>query len=224
MNRVLIPSAPGNLSAMGLLSADVRHDLVRTMVTDASTISGEKIQALFRELLAEAEEVLERDGVKPGSRECFVALDLRYQGQNYELTIPVNFERLADSNPSDGMIESFHEQHQKVYGYSLPGRVVQIVNLRVTAVGSVEKAQWPSHPDCSGALPVHSTRSVVTGDGKRRELAVYRIDDMGDGASFEGPAVVEYPGSTLFVEPGWHARFDAMRNAHLTRFTSENKA
>lgn len=223
MERVLIPPAPGNLSAMGLLSADVRHDLVRTVVADATDIRGEHLSAAFDELADESGELLARDGVPEAERQCFLAVDLRYQGQNYELTIPLDADRLenADLQP---LVARFHEQHRQVYGYHLPDRRVQIVNLRSTAIGAVEKSRWPGHDTATTEPPVRERRRVLIGNGAAQELAIYRITDMRAGHHVEGPAIVEYPGSTLVLEPGWDAHFDETLNAHLRRGTAAQAA
>lgn len=216
MDRVLIPPAPGNLSAMGLLSADVRHDLVRTILADADTLPAGRLDAAFRELLEEAQDLLGRDGVPESERQCLLALDLRYQGQNYELTIPLDAVRL-EHNDLKPLLERFHDQHRQVYGYHLPGRTVQVVNLRATALGDVAKARWPRHDPATEAAPIRGRRRTLVSEGATQDLPVYRIADLRSGHCIEGPSITEYPGSTLFLPPGWTARFDDMLNAHLRR-------
>ena len=212
---VLIPPAPGNLSAMGLLCADVRHDHARTLVAKLVPELVPRIAGLFDELLIEANAALEADGVHPAVRRCTLSADLRYEDQNYELTLPVIREAWVDG--FGDLVEQFNAQHRRVYGYNLANREVQLVNLRVTAYGATAHAKWPSR-DAANAPPIpRGKRPLLIASGVRAEAIVYRFDELGPGHAIEGPAVVEYAGSTLFVAPGWKARFDPMMNAHLTR-------
>ncbi len=138
---VLVPPAPGNLSAMGLLCADVRHDHARTVVARLVPELAAEVSATFDELLAEADTALAADGVEPNARRCALSADLRYQGQNYELTLPVLQQELAAG--FGPLVERFNAHHRKIYGYHLAGREVQLVNLRVTAFGATVHASWP---------------------------------------------------------------------------------
>lgn len=212
---VLVPPAPGNLSAMGLLCADVRHDHARTVVARLVPELAATVGAMFDGLLAEADAALAADGVAGPARSFTLSADLRYQGQNYELTLPVVRDELAEGFAA--LVERFNAHHRKIYGYHLAGREVQLVNLRVTALGALEHATWPETP-AAAAPPVPGGRRSVLIDARvRRETPVYRFDDLRGGQSLAGPAVVEYSGSTLFLPPGWNARLDTMSNAHLTR-------
>jgi len=90
IDKILIPPAPGNLSAMGLLCADVRHDLIRTRVCDLGTSDPQDIRARYDSLLEEAQRTLDGDRVPAPLRHCLLSADIRYHGQNYELNLPVS--------------------------------------------------------------------------------------------------------------------------------------
>jgi N-methylhydantoinase A len=218
IGSVLVPPAPGNLSAMGLLCADVRHDRARTMVHVLDARLLPLARAAYDELLAEADAILAADGVPPEDRHCTLAADLRYQGQNYELTIPV-----ADADLAQGfadLVARFNDQHRRVYGYQLRGRQVQLVNARVSATGATAHAHWPAGGAAARNATPLARRSVLVAPGMRVDAPVYRFDDLAAGQSLDGAAIVEYRGSTLFLPPGWNARIDAQRNAHVARATS----
>lgn len=212
IRKVLIPPAPGNMSAMGLLCADVRHDLTRTVVGRVEAAAAPRLAALFDELLEQAQAALDADGVAPSARRCLLSADLRYQGQNYELTLPVSGDDL--SADIDGWRQRFHERHSQVYGYRLDGRDIQTVNLRVTAMGAAGHARWPEIPGSAAAQPA-GRRSVLMQDGTRVQAPVYRHDTLRAGQELAGPAVVEYAGGTLFLPPEWRGRLDSMTNLHL---------
>jgi N-methylhydantoinase A len=212
---VLVPPAPGNLSAMGSLCADVRHDHARTVVARLVPELVAEVIATFDELLGEADAALAADGVAPDARRCTLSADLRYQGQNYELTLPVLKDELAEG--FGALVERFNAQHRKIYGYHLAGREVQLVNLRVTAFGATSHAAWPETARTTPSPAPVGRRSVLIESGRREDVPVFRFDDLRSGDALAGPAIVEYSGSTIFLPPGWNATFDSMRNAHLVR-------
>jgi len=214
IRNVLVPPAPGNLSAMGLLCADVRHDLARTLLHRLTAEFGPRLRAVYDEILAEADAALAADDVPASERDCTLAADLRYQGQNYELTIPVTDDDLAGG--FGDLVARFHDQHRRIYGYQLAGREVQLVNARVTAVGRTRHAQWPVDAPHAAAVPI-ARRSLLVEPGVRAEAPVYRFDDLAPEQGIAGPAIVEYRGSTLFLPSNWQARIDERRNALLTR-------
>ncbi|MCC7274539.1 MAG: hydantoinase/oxoprolinase family protein, partial [Alphaproteobacteria bacterium] len=216
IGRVLVPPAPGNVSASGLLAADVRHDLVRTRVTPVVELDPATVAAELAEMAADAALLLDREDVAPSRRLSTASVDLRYQGQNYELTLPLPAGDL-DGETLAALVPRFHAEHRRTYGYDLPGRTVQLVNLRLVAIGRVASARWPEHPAAREPARPAGRRRVALATGVGAELPVYRATDLQPDHAFEGPAIVEYPGSTLFVPPAWTVRYDAMRNAHVER-------
>ena len=209
--RVLIPAAPGNVSAMGMLAADIRHDLVRTHVRELQAVDPVALAAEFEELLAEGASVLDDEGMEGARRRMVPAVDLRYRGQNYELTLALPGHQGA---PLADLAERFHAEHRRVYGYDLPGRAIQLVNLRLTAFGAMPAMRWPRHAAGQPGRPVARRRVLIAG-AATAEVPFYRIDDVCPEQEIAGPAVVEYAGSTLFVPETWTATIDDMRNARL---------
>jgi N-methylhydantoinase A len=214
IDRILIPPAPGNLSAMGLVCADVRHDLTRTHVGELDGLDVQQVHGLYQQLLAEAATLLDEDGVDVARRQFMLSADVRYQGQNYHLNLPVS-ERELEHGFSE-LATHFHAQHQKVYGYQLSGRPLQLVNTRVTAVGVNETAHWPDAPARACSSDPVELRQILLANGQRVAAPVYRLTGLPTGFEAQGPAIVEYPGATLYLAPGWVCRFDARQNAHLT--------
>lgn len=215
MERVLVPPAPGNLSATGLVLADVRHDLVRTMVCDLANADRDRLLSTMGDLEHEARRALDAERVPMDRRSHLYSADLRYQGQNYEINITLSqamLEMLAKGDFQE-IADRFDAQHQVTYGYQLAGRAIQIVNLRVTALGLMPVPPWPRQGARSGPQAAE-TRSVLLPGGETQPVAIYRFDELGPEHCISGPAVIEYPGSTLFVAPGWNVRFDEMMNAH----------
>lgn len=214
ITKVLIPPAPGNLSAMGLLCADVRHDFARTIVSRLAGNITKELRTKVEQLMEQARAALAGEGVQKTNAQFATTVDLRYQGQNYELNLP-----LVDSDLQgdfSNLIRRFGQEHDKVYGYLLEGKEIQIVNVRVTATGFLEKAAWPAHEPIVDAPSACAQRDVYLEGQGWTSVEVYKFQDLRPTQTFNGPAIVEYPGSTLFLAPGWRATFDPFKNAHLT--------
>jgi N-methylhydantoinase A len=218
IGSVLVPPAPGNLSAMGLLCADVRHDLARTLLHRLAADFLPRARAVYDELLVEADTALASDGVAAADRECTLSADLRYQGQNYELTIAVTSDDLARG--FGDLVARFNDAHRRIYGYQLAGREVQLVNARVTATGRTGHAHWPVSSSGAPAAQI-GRRSMLVEPGARVDAPVFRFEDLVPEQALTGPAIVEYRGSTFLLPNGWHARVDARRNAHLVRASAD---
>jgi N-methylhydantoinase A len=138
--------------------------------------------------------------------------DMRYRGQSYELVVP--FSDLSASS----LIADFHAVHARRYGHALPERPVQVVNLRLQAVGLVEKPRLVPEPlaedDGQGALLGRKV-AVSSDDGRERQIALYDRERLLPGARFDGPALVFQLDSTVFVAPRWLGRVDGYRNIVL---------
>ncbi|MBU2486229.1 MAG: hydantoinase/oxoprolinase family protein [Alphaproteobacteria bacterium] len=217
MDRVLIPAAPGNVSASGLLSAEVRHDIVRTRVLSLETADASAIDQGYAALVEEAGQALLDQSVPAEAVQILRAIDLRYRGQAYELTLPLP----SDPITADTLIQlagRFHAEHARVYGYQLDHHAIEIVNLRVTGTSQPPALPWPSHSPTASAPVAAGHRLVLHGiNAAATEWPVYRFTEITAGAEIEGPAIVEYPGSTCVILPGWHATWDAWRHAHITK-------
>lgn len=220
MNRVLIPAAPGNVSASGLLAAEVRHDMVRTRVQPIDGVDIPEMAEEFGDLVIDAAKALRDQGVGSDDIEVLRAVDLRYRGQAYELTLPIPAGDLTVEVLS-AMTVRFHDEHERVYGYRLDRHPIEIVNLRVTGTSRPPALPWPSFPLSENApAPVGMRRVLHESAATAADWPVYRFTEIPAGAGIEGPAIVEYPGSTCVILPGWTATWDAWRHAHIVK--SEN--
>jgi N-methylhydantoinase A len=223
IREILIPPAPGNLSAMGLLCSDTRHDHARTLFSRLTPELAVTLDATVDELLQEAGRSLAADGIEDAAHRFTVSVDLRYEGQNYELSLPIDQAEIAAAADTGflRLTERFDEAHLRVYGYRLEGRAIQLVNVRVTAVGATAHADWPRVPalaTSSSELPVpHARRPVLIEAGRLEQADVFRHAELLAGQRFEAPSIVEYAGGTLFVPPGWRGRVDEFANVHLSR-------
>lgn len=167
IRRVIVPTRPGLLSAMGLLHADVRGDFSLTRFVRALPSNLAAINAGFAQLRAQGEAWLEGE-VGAGTKAAFEwSADVRYVGQNFELILPVESANVFP-DALDRLLQSFHARHREFYGYDMPEQGVEIVNLRlvVTAARDAPPAEQPAS---GGILSRPSPRHVASGF-QRRDL------------------------------------------------------
>ena len=219
---VVIPPRPGVLSTWGLLDTDIRATFVRTVgpgerrATDGATAP--RLESAWRELEAQARAWLDGEEV-PGDRQRFErAADLRYEHQSFELTCP------ADAGPVTApalteLLATFHAEHRRLYTYDLPRAPIELVNLRVTAIGALPRRAGTDLRAAGATLAGARTgerRAYFRGAGW---LATprYARARLAPGMIIAGPAVIEQDDATPLVAPGFRARVDAAGNLILER-------
>jgi N-methylhydantoinase A len=198
--RVVVPANPGVLSAWGMLHTDTRHDLVQSFFVPTDELAPAALTAAVEELCARGRSQLHEDGVAHDAMELVPAVDLRYVGQEYSVTVPW----ALPEDPVDVIASlpgRFAEAHLDRYGHNNPGESVECVNLRVTALGRVEKVPARTIAAANGTKPVASTSTYF--DGGWRATEIYRRDALGAGAAIAGPAVVLEDACTILIPPGW---------------------
>ncbi|GAB2860682.1 hydantoinase/oxoprolinase family protein [Actinoallomurus bryophytorum] len=203
---VLVPRDPGNLSAFGLLTVDVRSEYVRTHVTrdpDAATLA-----EVYAELEGQAGAALDRQGFK--DHRYLRSADLRYYGQAFEVRVPVGD---VDTGEVAGR---FHDEHERLYGYCHRDDHVEWVNLRVSGVGPIGRPRQAARPPGDGdpGRARTGTRRVFYDDWA--EVPIYARERLQPGDVLAGPAVIEEFGSTLPLHPGFSARVDGHGNLVVT--------
>ncbi|MEO3857368.1 hydantoinase/oxoprolinase family protein [Acrocarpospora sp. B8E8] len=213
LKAAIIPPEPGNVSAFGLLTVDVKNDYVRTHVTRDPSL--ETMSGILAELEAQAAEALDREGFT--DHVYARSADLRYYGQAYEVRVPAPEGPLTPAW-REAVLERFHEAHFKLYGYGYrddPQHAVEWVNLRVSGIGPITRptvARRPYQPE--EPSPV-CTRDVFYESWAR--TVIYRRRELGAGAVVTGPAVIEEYGSTLPIHPGFTATMDDYGNLEVRR-------
>lgn len=200
IRKVLIPAAPGALSALGILDADLRREFSRTVMVAPGA---PQIASVFADLEAEARAMFPSEGVTPSLTR---AADLRYHGQGFELRVDWSANVLA----------KFHALHERSYGYADPERPVEIVTLRLQAVARTRK-------------PREHAAMLRRGNGERARIGLHRIFEAGSwrraalydrallrpGDRFAGPAVVVELSATTYLPGGWTALVDGFSNLVL---------
>jgi N-methylhydantoinase A len=222
--RTLVPPNPGNVSAFGLLTVDVRNDHVQTAISRHADLDLDRVRALYAGLEDRARESLDGEGFARGEQRVQRTADLRYVGQAFEVRVPVP-EGDLDAAAAETVVAAFHSAHRQLYGYDFaadPRQAVEWVNLRVTGVGPIRRPDLPELPPAEGGVDraLTGSRPVLFGDEGAETWAdapLYDRTRLAPGDVVAGPAVVEEFGSTVPVHPGFTATVDRFGNLLLER-------
>ncbi|MFL6164258.1 MAG: hydantoinase/oxoprolinase family protein [Jatrophihabitantaceae bacterium] len=218
LRRVLVPPNPGNVSAFGLLTVDVRNDYVQTCVAQHDSLEIETVVRIVDQLTDQARDALAREGFGTGEQRFVRTADLRYFGQAYEVRVSMPAGPLSRS-ALDAVAAEFHRAHHDLYGYSFahdPSQRVEWVNLRVTGIGPIQRPRLSEYPDV--AEPAETGLRDVCFDGQRyQRTTLYDRTKLSPGDTVSGPAVIEEFGSTVPIHPGFRAVLDRYGNLLVTK-------
>ena len=220
--RTLVPRDPGNVSAFGLLTVDVKNDYVRTAVRRHADLDVAAVEAVFGELTGLAAAALDGEGFSREQHRYDRTADLRYFGQAFEVRVDVP-DGALDRGRAQTVADAFHAAHEQLYGYCFrddPRQQVEWVNLRVSGVGPIQRpALVPAERRVAG-VPEPSGRRRVSFDGDGDgyvDVPLYWRPDLRAGDLIVGPAVLEEFGSTVPLHPGFAAEVDDLGNLVVTR-------
>jgi N-methylhydantoinase A len=198
IRAVMVPPWPGNISALGLLAADLRQDYVWTMLRRLSELDLAETERAFAEMEATAGEALRAQGLPPDRIATTRFADMRFVGQAYELMFEVP-ERLQPA----ALAQRFRALYKRRYGHE-HDEEMELVNLRVAATGATRKPDLPRLTIACAPDEARRTRPVYFA-GRWHEAPVVRRDSLVPGERLEGPAIVEEFGTTTVVPPAWRA-------------------
>ena len=212
MELAVIPPAPGNFSAAGLLLADVVHDAMRTYTVALDEADPDRVGSLLEEMSLDLGENLDRQGVGEDQRRFELGADLRYTGQFHVINIPISAAGVNEASLEE-MARAFHEEHQRLFTYQLPEEPLELVNLRVRAIGALGRPAPPRLGRGDAASALRGTRRVYfREEGDRVDCPIYDRSGLGAGAALTGPAILEETTSTTLVPPGCRASVDNYGN------------
>ena len=215
---VIVPPSPGTFCSLGLLMADTKFDLTRSNIMIACENNLAKINDIFRTMIAEGGDLLTKEGIPESRRSYERFVDARYEFQNYEITIPIPDEEVTPENLAQ-LIQDFHREHERNYGYSNLNNMLQIVNYKISAIGEIDKPSYHSQKIVEDApLPASlETRAVLyQKETQYRDSKVYQREKLLPGCKFRGPVILEQMDSTVVIPPGWSAEVDGYLNLLLT--------
>jgi N-methylhydantoinase A len=212
IRRVVVPPAPGLFSSFGLLYADVEHHYVRTWRRLATEADPAALGDVFRRMEREATQQLAAEGFTGLAVRIRRLADCRYQGQSFELTVPVAGDAVGADTVA-ALAEAFGQEHERTYGHRAGAEEpVEIVSLRVIAEGIPDRSRVPERLrlDRPGTGGGPASRRVYFGDLGWRETPILDRPDLAE--SRIGPCIVEEYDATCVVPPGARAALDASGN------------
>jgi N-methylhydantoinase A len=219
---VIIPPTPGVLSTSGLLSTDLKNDYVQTCYQEGPQYDQARMAAVYTDLAAQALAWLQTEQVPAAAQHLVYAADLRYAHQSFELTCPMPTGPITQALIQE-LVVAFHREHRRLYSYDLPNAPVELVNLRVTAIGLLPKLQPPVASAASASLAgalVGSRPVYFEQLGGFVETPCYRRSQLAPGMTFEGPAIVDQDDTTTVIFPAFRAKVDAVGNLILAHGTA----
>jgi len=217
IREVIVPPHPGILCAQGLLAADVTENFVSSARVVVSESTHVDLVRAFKALCSRAADWYRGEGTPEPQRMIEVSLDMRYVGQNYELSVPVDAALLEEEGALlavNSLRTAFQSAHERQYGTSNPEGTIEIVNVRVTARVPAIAPSLGRQPDptCDGPLRPIGSRKVLFGRADLQSCPIYRRGDLRSGQSLTGPAIIEQLDTTTLVFPGDRVRVDAACN------------
>jgi len=194
---VIVPNFPGHFSAVGMLIADERQDYVRTYFAALDGLKTAELVAQYEDMVAEAKRSLRQ------SRDLnyMMEVDLRYVGQEFSLSVPTNFEQLraGDWHPIRAAFDELHEQR---YAHHSPEEPVEVVNLRLAAIGKRPVLDFPKLAPTGTARQVRTQHVTLYDVTQPVACPVYERSTLGAGAEITGPAVIQEQATTTLLWPG----------------------
>lgn len=214
-NRIIVPEAASVFCALGMLESDIRLDNVKTYNAFIPGIDLKDFNRAVKQIEEQALSELLQEGVERERANLLRFLDMRYAGQHHEVTVEIPSGCKIEEKHIGEIAGSFHAAHERLYTYSTPETPVEIMNIRVTAVGSVEKTglnrKRKEDADISGAFK-GKRRVYFEEKGGFTETPVYDRMLLKQGGSIEGPAVIEERITTVVVHPDWNLTVDDFGN------------
>ncbi|HTW31254.1 MAG TPA: hydantoinase/oxoprolinase family protein, partial [Candidatus Sulfotelmatobacter sp.] len=213
---VIVPRESSVFCAAGMLLSDLKHDYVRTFTCDFMKLKLAEISRAFEEIEKTARATLAGEGISDEKIRIQCSIDIRYIGQHNEVEVALPEVHFTTESLS-ALETSFHARHDALYGYSMPGAPLELINLRVRALGLTDKPRFETSPatgrDASDALKGYRDAYF---DGGFVKTPVYEGLRLENGNELVGPVIIEQPNTTLVVPNGYRMICDPYSNYILS--------
>jgi len=210
IKEVIIPVHPGAFSAWGMLQTDVRHDFKETLYSFWDLMDLATLEAAFDGIANQGRDYLLAEGIAPEDVSFERAIDFRYYGQEYVLTIPL----------PDGPIDMeavrarFDDAYDRQYGHNSPDNRVEMANIRLAALGHLPR---PENAPPAPAAPNPTRTREVYFDGTAHTTQIIDRNGLTEGMPVRGPAIIEENTATTLLPPGWQAEIISGGHLSLTK-------
>jgi N-methylhydantoinase A len=221
-DRVIFPVNASVLSAFGTLVSPIRIDLARSMPRRLDAVDAAERDALLEELRDEGRRVLAAAGASPADVRFRYGLDARYTGQGNEVTVWVGH---GGSWPvdDDAVVAAFEDEYRQIFGMTIPDVAVEVVTWRLSVTAAGGQVEPAFAATGSGASPFARRPVLFDRNAAAVDTPVYRRGDLGAGATFAGPAIVEERETTAVIRPGWSVEVAADGTLIATRTISTSE-
>lgn len=210
ISTVVVPINPGLMCAEGLHFCALSNDFVGAYLGELVQSAEPAIEKLRATLADQAESWFSSEGVPADRRSVEWRAELRYRGQNFELSLPLAEDRLT-GDVIEALRQSFHVEHERSYGYSAPDEVVELVSIKVKANQQIELVRPTELPESQPGQPTHS-RKVIFDQIEPIDTPIYERVDLAKGQRIPGPAIIDQQDTTTLVYPGDEAFVDQWGN------------
>ncbi len=217
LHGAVVPRYPGVNSALGCVIADMRHDFVQTVNRLLDDLSPADLRERFAELAAKGHDLLDRAGLRFERADTLHELDMSYLGQTHTVAVPLPLERGQMPTP-DMIREAFERRYRASFGQPLEGIAMRVLNMRVSAIGRRPRFDLSLLAPDGGVEPAAArtgTRQVWF-DGAFHDTPVFDRLALRVGAVIAGPAILEQPDTTIWIEPGQSGEVDRLGNLVIT--------
>ncbi|MEM1431466.1 MAG: hydantoinase/oxoprolinase family protein [Pseudomonadota bacterium] len=215
LGAALVPRFPGVTSALGCVVADMRHDRVQTVNRLLTEVDAAALGAEMTATADNLEALVRQGGGRFDRLDRLFELDMLYLGQTHSVTVPVTPDAAFDAR---AIQSAFDTAYRAAYGRVLEGIPARIMNYRIAVIGrrpSFDMAVFAPQ----GGQPAEACRTgqrTIWADGASHEARIYDRLRLGVGAQIDGPALLEQPDTTIFVDPGLQAEVDRFGNLLIT--------
>jgi len=223
INKVLVPKASPNFSALGTLVANPSIDEERSYVARADNLDIAKLKSLWKELEARAEKYYADAGFSRDRVTANYQVNMRYAGQNWALTFDIKSNQglgdliFVDEDIGSKAIAAFNKRHLEEFGHVREGELPEITGVRlVTSVDTPSPRFSAGHSARTVVAKASRTRRANLGQGYQ-DTPIFRAADLMPGHEVVGPAIIEETFTTIVVYPGWKAHVDDAGDYELTR-------
>jgi len=210
IKEIIVPNDPGTFSAWGMLQTDIRRDLTVNFYQSFQNLEQSKLLESYKNLKLEATELLKNENVQESNMNFSLTADMRYIGQEYYVNVnlkePFNLEEIN---------KSFHETYEKQYGHSTPEGPCEFINLRLIAIGQIEKSG--SIKSAGEDTEIIDSKREVIFNQKPHQTNVLNRQKIETNKKFDGPAIIEESTATTIIPPNYNIVKDDFGNIIITK-------
>ena len=210
IKEIIVPNDPGTFSAWGMLQTDIRRDLTVNFYQNFQTLEQNKLLESYNNLKVEATELLKNENVQESNMNFSLTADMRYIGQEYYVNV-----NLTEPFSLDEINKSFHETYEKQYGHSTPEGPCEFINLRLIAMGQIEKSG--SIKSASEDTEIFDSKREVIFNQKPHQTNVFNRQKIESNNKFNGPAIIQESTATTIIPPNYSIVKDDFGNIIITK-------